>query len=120
MSQTQINQTQINTPSQKEGFSAIEKAKEVVKKAKIVDFYSANSSQLWDIVSGAIKVPEEYVAEDEIVTYVVEKAIEEGVAPDEIYAIIYGTQECDHSLDPMGFIILFNETGEILYSAILQ
>jgi len=121
MSQTQINKIN-QAPSQQEGFSAIvEKAKEVVRKAKIVDFYNANSSPLWDIVSaGAIEVPEEYVTEDEIITHAVEKAIEEGVDPNEIYAIIYATQECEHSTDPMGFIIIFNETGEIIYSATLE
>jgi len=123
MSQTQINQTQINTPSQsKEGFSAIvEKAKEVVRKAKIVDFYNANSSPLWELTSASsIEVPEEYVAEDEVLEYVVARAIEEGVDPNEIYAIIYATQECVHPLDELGFIIMFNETGEIIYSATLE
>jgi len=99
----------------------IQKAKEIVKKAKIIDFYNANSSQLWDIAgAGTVKVPEEYVAEDEVLSYVVAKAAEEGVDPDEIYAIVYATQECDHPLDPMGFVIFFNENGEIIYSATLE
>ena len=118
--QNQTLNQKINTPSQQEGFSAkiVEKAKEVVRKAIIVDFYNANSSPLWELTSASsIEVPEEV---DDVVVFVVAKAIEEGVDPNEIYAIIYATQECVHPLDELGFIIMFNETGEIIYSATLK